>query len=372
MHFDDHIKAKLDKRRKDNAFRTLRVGDDNKIDFSSNDYLGISRKSLLGNDLLLVKGATGSRLISGTYPSIVALEDQLKDFYKGEDALLFNSGYDANLGVLSSIPSRHDVILFDEYVHASIKDGMKLSDAKSYRFKHNDLGDLKRLLYSYSKDSRVLVVVESIYSMDGDRTDLMALVDLKRDFDFDIMVDEAHSTGICGEKGEGLVVELGLENDVLIRVHTFGKALAYHGAVVISSTDIKDFLINFSRPFVYTTAMPENSVFYLKNIHDKMSKDLFNVFNIKFLSGLFNSLIEECGLSANLLGEGPIFAYLKAGNEHVKSLSSYLQDEGFDIRPILSPTVQKGKERIRIVLHDFNTEDEIRALVDAIKIWELK
>ena len=366
-----NITQKLEKRKAENAFRFLFIPQNDLIDFASNDYLGMS--SILAKNQLVIpldkEGVTGSRLVTGTHHFTLELEDYLARFYQGESALIFNSGYDANIGVLSAVLTRHHVVLVDEYIHASIKDGIKLSDAKSYKFKHNDLYDLEVRLRDQDDCSKVLVVVESVYSMDGDRVDLKALVDLKKRYGFEIMLDEAHSTGLFGQRGEGLACELGLQADVFIRLHTFGKAMGCHGAVVLAHQEIRDYLINFSRPFIYTTGMSFSSLNSIKKAHDILSKDFFNSLKIRELCGLFNNLIKVHVPAAKVLGEGPIFSLVCPGNSAVKQLANQLQKAGFDVRPILSPTVAKGSERLRIIIHAFNQEKEIEALVKAIEVY---
>jgi 8-amino-7-oxononanoate synthase len=364
-----NIQQKLEKRKSENAFRFLHISQNNQIDFASNDYLGLAKEVVAKEqvDQLLKEGSTGSRLITGTSKMHIDLEDQLAQHYYAESALLYNSGYDANIGVLSAVLTRHHTVVIDEYVHASIKDGVRLSEAKMLKFKHNDLSDLKRLLEQQEDVANVLVVVESIYSMDGDEADLMALIDVKHQYGFELMVDEAHSNGLYGPNGEGILCFLGIQDEVFIRVNTFGKALGSHGAVVLGPKELKDYLINFSRSLIYTTALPEIALNSIKIKHDKMSNQSHNKLQISTLCNLFNFLIEDSEIDWKKKGIGPIFSLIIPGNEAVKAVANLLQSQGFDIRPILSPTVKLGEERLRIIIHAFNKEEEVRSLVNSLE-----
>lgn len=364
-----NIQQKLEKRKAENAFRFLHVSQNNQIDFASNDYLGLAKEVVAKEQVeqVLKEGSTGSRLITGTSKMHIDLEDQLAQHYYAESALLYNSGYDANIGVLSAVLTRHHTVIIDEYVHASIKDGVRLSEAKMLKFKHNDLSDLKRLLEQQEDTTNVLLVVESIYSMDGDEADLIALIDLKHQYGFELMVDEAHSNGLYGPNGEGFLCFLGIQDEVFIRVNTFGKALGSHGAVVLGSKELKDYLINFSRSLIYTTALPEIALNSIKSKHDKMSKQKHNRLKISVLCDLFKSLIEYSKVDWEKKGVGPIFSLIIPGNEAVKAVANLLQAQGFDIRPILSPTVKLGEERLRIIIHAFNKEEEVRSLVNSLE-----
>src|SRR6185312_6797547 len=264
----DFLSRKLKEREEQGALRRLRLPVGN-VDLCSNDYLGVVRYGLLENGILdatLIAdtpdahGSGGSRLLAGNYPLVEETERQIAVFHAAPAALIYNSGYDANLGLLSSVPQRGDVILYDSLSHASIRDGMRLSPAQVYAFAHNDLTELKIRLEKFSKMGNVFVVTESVFSMDGDMAPLVEMADLCRQYDAQLIVDEAHATGVVGPNGEGLVQELGLADECFARVHTFGKAVGCHGAAILGSTLLRDYLINFSRSFIYTTALPPASV----------------------------------------------------------------------------------------------------------------
>ncbi|MFN0049420.1 MAG: aminotransferase class I/II-fold pyridoxal phosphate-dependent enzyme [Cytophagales bacterium] len=344
------------------------------IDFSSNDYLGLAQNKVLSQLIekayhslsqIHFNGSTGSRLISGNSTYIESVEVFLASIFKAESALIFNSGYLANVGVLSSIPQKGDTVLYDELSHACIKDGVRLSFATRFAFKHNDLNDLERKLQTAQGEK--YVVVESIYSMDGDAAPIFDLVNICEKYDAYLIVDEAHSTGIVGEQGSGLICKLGLEDRVFIRIHTFGKAIGAHGACVAASKLVKEFLVNFSRSFIYTTAMPLHEVATIKcafeylGLHQELQQQLAS--NISF----FKSEIRKSDLEYKIIGsESAIQALLFSGNSEVKNMAQVLQNAGFDVKPILSPTVKAGQERLRICLHAYDKQKEIKELVEKI------
>ena len=308
-------------------------------------------------------GATGSRLISGNHKVTEEVEVFLAEYYNAESALIFNSGYNANIGFFSSLPQRGDTIIYDELIHASIRDGIKLSNANSFSFEHNDLISLERKIKNAK--GHVWIAVESISSMDGDEAPLKEMVEISKKYDAAILVDEAHACGIFGPKGEGLVVQLGLENEVFARVATFGKALGAHGAVVLGNKLLRDYLINYSRAFIYTTALPLPSVIAMKKAHVFLShsfervevlKDLISYFKFKIRHSSFKIVESVCSIQCVIV----------PGNDAVKHMAEKIQKNGFDVRPILSPTVPKGEERLRICIHAFNTKEQIDGLLKII------
>ena len=258
---EEHLFQKLEERRLRGNLRKLPKEKDG-IDLCSNDYLGLARSADLHNaiaerisELGIPNGSTGSRLLTGNSFEHEKLEARLAEFFNGDDSLLFNSGYSANMAVISSLTTRGDLILFDELSHASLRDGLRLSFADSQRFKHNDLAHLKELLEEADVSRNKWIVVESVYSMDGDICDLNPLVEVAEEFGAWIIVDEAHSTGIYGKGGNGLVNELGLQDRIHVRTYTFGKGPGIHGACVVGSKTLKDYLINFARGFIYTLSL---------------------------------------------------------------------------------------------------------------------
>lgn len=360
-----HIQQKLAERKANNALRELKVYYD-LVDFCSNDYLGFaSEKSVHQVESGLSQfGATGSRLISGNSEINEEVENYLATFYGCDSALIFNSGYNANLGFFSCVPQRGDTIIYDELIHASIRDGIRLSNANSYSFKHNDVESLKNKLRK--AEDNVYVVVESIYSMDGDFAPLKELAVICENQGVALVVDEAHAVGIFGN-GKGLCAELGIEKDVFARIITFGKAYGCHGAAILGNKELRDFLINFSRPFIYTTALPLQNVLTIKKAHQFLLQNEDRIDKLKVNIGLFKDLTVNFQLST-VNSKSAIQCIIVPGNDKVKQLAETIQGKGFDVRPILSPTVPKGQERLRICLHSFNTKEQIENLANIIQL----
>ncbi|AKA34786.1 aminotransferase class I/II-fold pyridoxal phosphate-dependent enzyme [Flagellimonas lutaonensis] len=378
--FPKKLRQRLEKRKNENALRKLSNYKD-LVDFSSNDYLGLAREKKIqrqAEGMMLESacsnGATGSRLLTGHYPLLEELEAVLAHFHKAQTALVFNSGYDANLGFFSSVPQRNDIVLYDELSHASIRDGIALGNAKSYKFKHNDLKDLNEKIamslraQSRSEDSEIYVVTESVFSMDGDSPDLGAMADYCAKHKLCLIVDEAHAVGVLGQ-GRGLVAELDLEEKVFARLVTFGKALGCHGAAILGANGLKTYLINFARSLIYTTALPPHttaSIIAAYKLLDapegkEKRERLYNLIQ------RFRSIVSEYGLQDLFLSsDSAIQVAVLGGNKRVRHCAEILMQNGFDVRPILAPTVAKGYERLRICLHDYNTRQEIRTVLELI------
>jgi len=374
------LHKKLEERKANNAIRQLGVPED-LIDFSSNDYLGFSKCEtifdkahhyLLEQNLKL-NGSTGSRLLSGNYKLYNTVEAEIAKAHNCDAALIFNSGYNANIGLLSSVPQRGDIILYDEFCHASIRDGIKMSDAKNYKFKHNDLSHLEekcQLERSRSrKDSELYIATESVFSMDGDTPDLKHLVQLCTTYNAHLIIDEAHALGVFGK---GLVQQLQLENEVFARIVTFGKALGCHGAAVLASKPLKDYLVNFSRSFIYTTALPPHTLATVKMAYDKLEttdrlQKLQN--NITY----FKKEIKRVKLHNQFISsDSAIQCCIISGNERVKAMASRLKDYGFNVKPIVSPTVAKDKERLRFCIHYYNSKEEISEVLSLLSTFVSK
>lgn len=364
------LQEALDKRIDASLFRSLQVNE-NLIDFCSNDYLSFARSENIKksvedflNQNSYLSGSTGSRSISGNTAYAEALEKKIATFHNAEAGLFFNSGYDANVGLFSCIASKGDTIICDELIHASIIDGCRLSHATRFRFAHNDLNDLEKKLIHAT--GTLFVAVESVYSMDGDSADLKSLVELCEKYNANLIVDEAHSTGVFSKQGKGLVNELGLENRIFARIHTFGKAMGCHGAIILGSDVLRNYLINFARSFIFTTALPMHSLANINFAYEALAgKDFDN----SSLHKLIRHFREHLALpEGNYLIESnsPIQSVVTGGNERTRAISKLLQLKGFDVRAILSPSVPSGKERLRISLHLHNTEKEIDALINAL------
>jgi 8-amino-7-oxononanoate synthase len=407
------------------------------IDFASNDYLGLARcheqhalvqsayDKLYTSDKnsnalhpTPILGATGSRLLSGDSLLARSIESKLASVHGRPSALLFNSGYDANLSVLSSLPYREDddAIVMDELVHNSLVMGVRMGRMRRERvfsFKHNDVFDLKRVLdevmISSSSLASILIVVESVYSMDGDVAPLHNILDLAQAMGARVVVDEAHGLGVYGSTnvenlevigydnkrhsdgaddhtiktvpdmnskgGVGVLAALNLESHpaLLCSIHTFGKAAGCHGAVVAGSTTLISYLVNYARPFVYSTSLPPHSLVSIQQAYASMMGEvgerrrktvfrLVRIFREELSAGLKLNFPKNSRFEL-LTSPSPIQAILVPGNDTCISVCKYLRNEGnFDVYPIRSPTVAKGKERIRIVLHSHNTEEQVREL----------
>ena len=380
-----NLEKRLEIRKRENSLRVLRHSTD-LIDFSSNDYLGFSKNPQIhqaavdlvqANGLSGINGATGSRLLTGNHKLYETAEAYIKGFHEAGAALIFNSGYDANLGFFSSVPQRGDIILFDELVHASIREGIRLSHARAFKFTHNKLSDLEDLLKKYNvrkenEGINLYIVSESVFSMDGDLAPLEGLANLADAYNAFLIVDEAHATGVFGENGRGLVQHLDLHNRVYARIITFGKALGAHGAAILGNKILTGYLINFSKSFIYTTALSPHSVAtilasYMLLDQESTCRDLNS---LKNNIETFKSQLELRQISSQFIkSESPIQCCVIPGNDRVKQVAMCLQEKGFDVRPILSPTVPTGMERIRICLHSFNTQNDIARLVEQIAIF---
>ncbi len=337
------------------------------IDFTSNDYLGLARSIDLHQEIARRyealspsrNGSTGSRLLSGNSALIETAEHELAKLFDREATLIFDSGYMANLAVLSTLPQRGDTIILDDRAHASLKDGAKLSNANKWNFRHNDVDDLEKKLKSATGDR--WVVIESIYSMDGDTAPLETILEVTERHGAHLILDEAHSTGTYGTNGAGWSHALGLHQRIPVTVFTFGKAMGVHGAAVACTQHIANLLINFARPFIYTTAPSNHMVTsiltafsFLK--HNPASKEQLRK-NIECFKRAATSV------AGWVPTDTQIQIVVVPGQDRARAAAEKIQLAGFDVRAILAPTVAEGSERLRISLHAFNTTEEIEGLV---------
>lgn len=366
------LSQRLQKRREHDAFRQLQYND-HLIDFCSNDYLGFARseelKYIIENECahlpLPFNGSTGSRLLKGNSLYAENLERKIARYHNAEAGLIYNSGFDANLGLFSAIGKEGDTIIYDELIHASARDGIKLSTASSFPFNHNDLDHLEKRLEATK--GVVYIAIETVYSMDGDYAPLLEITSLCEKYNANLIIDEAHATGVTANDGRGLAQQLSLEKKIFARVHTFGKALGCHGAIVLGSNLLRDFLINFSRSFIYTTALPVKSLVAVNQAYQMLVKKGELIISLQKLIHAFKSNIRKDKNIELIESNTPIQCIVKSGNSEIKKLALQVQKEGFDVRPILSPTVIRGRERLRICIHAFNTIDEVERLVDCIR-----
>ncbi|SDE95778.1 aminotransferase class I/II-fold pyridoxal phosphate-dependent enzyme [Cellulophaga baltica] len=379
--FPEKLTKKLEDRRGLNALRSLPV-QQNLIDFSSNDYLGFAKNTvifegavaLLAEKNLKLNGATGSRLISGNYDLYIEVEDRIANFHATATALVFNSGYDANVGFFSAIPQRGDYIFYDEYIHASIRDGIALSTAKGYKFKHNNVKDLQRVISRVLELEKhqgagveVYVVTESVFSMDGDSPNLVAFANFCEMHKLHFVVDEAHALGVFGKEGRGLVAELNIAHQVFAQIVTFGKGMGCHGAAILGSMQLKEYLVNFSRSFIYTTGLPPHSLATIYLAYQELATSA-SISRLKNNIKYFKNQLENLELKAFFIdSNSAIQCCVISGNEKVKNLASVLQNNNFGVKAILSPTVAKGQERLRFCLHSYNTKEEIFDVLTVLK-----
>lgn len=360
---DHFLNKKLAERSASGSFRSLHLSG-RQTDFYSNDYLGIAKQGLIEKALQgksYAHGSAGSRLLAGNNLLTEETEKKIALFHESPAALIFNSGYDANFGLLSCVAKKGDLILYDKLSHASIRDGIRQSFARSASFAHNDTDDLGKKLKNRvaGTDETCFVVTESVFSMDGDQAPLTSIASLCEQYGAHLIVDEAHATGIVGENGSGLVQLLNLQQSCFARIHTFGKALGCHGAVVLGSQLLRDYLINFCRPFIYSTALPPVSVAAIAACYSLFPQMKIQRVHIQKLISLFDR--PEFKRS-----ETAIQCYVMPGNREVKKLAGILLEHNLDIRPILYPTVPLGEERLRIALHSFNSVEETEKLISII------
>ncbi len=347
------------------------------LNLASNDYLGLATDRKLQNEFFehlsgknqlshFALSSSSSRLLTGNSILYSKLEKEISDLYNREDALIFNSGYHANIGILLAILKKGDAVFSDKLNHASIIDGMKLCNADFYRYKHLDYDHLEELLKKKRSDyDKIVIISEAIFSMDGDIANLERLVELKNKYKALLYIDEAHSVGVLGKNGGGLCEKTGFTKDIDIIVGTFGKALASLGAYAVIPKILKDYLINKMRPFIFTTALPPiilnwNS-FIIKKLPDLEEKR-------KILSTLWEKLRYEIYKTTyKTLGDSQIVPIIIGKNNDTLKLSEKLQDRSFFALPIRPPTVPKGSSRIRISLTSNINWDDIKEIMKILK-----
>ena len=368
--FPNKLLDKIELRNKNSSLRSL-SSTTGLVDFASNDYLGFANnkdifersKELLTDSALERNGATASRLLSGNHSLYDMAEKVIAMHHGVETATLFNSGFDANIGLLGSVPQRGDVILYDALVHASIREGIRLSNANAYKFDHNNLDDLEQKLKKYQSDGECYVVTESVFSMDGDGPDVVSLVELCESYGVHLIVDEAHAIGISKK---GLLAEAGLQKKVFAIVITFGKGLGSHGAAVLAQGLLKTYLVNFAKSLVYSTALPPHSIATVIAAYEQLFSEhgTNSVNNLHSNIAILRSYIIKYDIKKHFIdSNSAIHSIVVPGNQAVRKLSKQLSDVGLDVRPILSPTVKEGSERLRICLHAFNSAKEIETLI---------
>jgi 8-amino-7-oxononanoate synthase len=355
---NNRLLSRIQARKKSGEYRTLQVFHE-KIDFFSNDYLGLGRSSR--HITQAVSNSGSSRLIAGTTNQHLELELLLAEKFKAESALIYNSGYAANVGLFSAIGLKDTVVLYDEYVHTSIKDGIRLGFGRGYSFKHNDSEHLQQLLQKH-RASECIVVTETLFSMHGDFAPVLEISQLCTQYKALLIIDEAHSAGVFGKAG--FCDTLGITDVLFARVFTFGKAYGSVGACIVGSTTLIDYLINFSRSFIYTTALPAQLI--------ADAKEKICSLDLKKQQHLLFERIEQFRREMNPIAltsapVSPIQCVLIGDVEKAKCIEKKLLEKHIGVKAILSPTVPEGQECLRISLHSFNTEQEILTLVKQLK-----
>ncbi|KAH9814377.1 pyridoxal phosphate-dependent transferase [Melampsora americana] len=412
---NQRIQNSLNNRIEKSSLRTLDTltQDPSILDFSSNDYLSFSKSDQLNHSFQInlknsnhsAYGPSSSRLLDGNTSLHLNLESQLRLFFKGNSALIFNSGYDANLSIWSTIGSLNDYILFDEFLHASFHDGIKLSKTKvqnRIKFKHNDLSDFKHQLFKlFNQDENLrngrlnlFIGIESLYSMNGDLCPIQDFIQIIEEFNqkdnIHLIIDEAHSTGLYGQSGQGLTLSLNLHHHFLIRLYTFGKAGACSGAVVITSSLIRNYLINYSRPLIYSSTLPHMNIIAIQTVlhhfqSDHHRKAVLQLKNLSsYLKTQLETLINSNQSSSSMISINPPNQTIQTSSRssiqffspifpiyttEPIQLSKFLLNCQIRVRPIRFPTVPIGHELIRICLNSNLNQSQIDLLISSLQSW---
>ena len=377
----DAIEKFLKDRKEQSLLRTLRPMQwrkDGRIclngkeffDFSSNDYLNLGsdeRLKIVYKKWVDLHGtsSSASRLLSGDLEIFHELEDEIATFKNKEAGLVFNSGYQANVGIISSLYNKDDVVFCDKLSHASIIDGIKLSGAKLFRFAHNDIEHLEGLLKRQrDKFGNCLIVTEAVFSMDGDISPLQELVELKEKYDSWLMVDEAHATGIFGGNGAGLVEREGLAEHVELIMGTFGKALGGFGAYLACGQEVKDYLINACRSFIYSTALAGATIAANLKALEIVESETEPRKELLANAEYFRQRLQSNGFEVK--GSTQIVPLITGDNQRAVDLSSRLQEKGYWVLPIREPTVPTGQARLRFSLMCCHKKEMLGKLADDI------
>lgn len=331
------------------------------LNLSSNNYLNFADNEKITKEFLdtvgykYSLGSASSRLLTGTLPVYKELESLLSGLYKKEAALIFNSGYHANVGISSALNQKGDVIFSDKLNHASIIDGMRLSEGKFFRFPHNNIEALENLIKRERENyNNAFIITESVFSMDGDIADLEKIVELKKKYNCYLIIDEAHAFGVFGENGLGIAESLGIIDDIDLIVGTFGKAVGSIGAFVVGSKVFIDFLINKSRPFIFSTALPPICIAFSKWV----------------IEHKFPETRQKCqrmlSIAKKFGSESHIIPVIVGGNKETVDLCEILFHNGYFTLPIRPPTVPTGTSRIRLSLTCEIEEEEVNLLMEKI------
>ena len=352
--------------------KTIEFEGKNFINFSSNDYLGISSDRDLWNQFLsdlpndFLGGSCSSRLLSGNSKYYTELEQILAGIYQSESAMLFNSGYHANIGILPTLTTEKDLIISDRLIHASIIDGIRLSKAKTSRYHHNDLAHLEEILQKERKNhENVFIVTESVFSMDGDLANLEKLVELKKKYSAFLYLDEAHAIGVYGEQGLGLCESGRVIDEVDFIIGTLGKAMASQGAFLICNKVIKEYLVNKMRSVIFTTALPPVSLLWTKRVFEKSVRMKIKRDHLLRLAEYFREKLRELGMQTR--GESQIVPVIIGGNSDCIRVAEKLREQGCFLLPVRPPTVPMGTARLRFSLTADMCESDLDKVIDVLK-----
>lgn len=387
MNHLEHFQERLDVLKKQGQFRQFKTDISSAfhldlqaqplINLASNDYLGLASNAALREaffDQLPIAqrymSASSSRLLTGNYQAFDALEDEMSQTF-GRKVLLFNSGYHMNIGILPALADAKTMILADKLVHASIIDGIRLSSSHYCRYRHNDLNHLKQLLEKYQNETaieRIIVVTESIFSMDGDETDLAALVQLKKQYPKVMLyVDEAHAIGVRGDHGLGCAEQYGVLGEIDLLLGTFGKALASVGGYLVCHDVIRHYLINFMRPLIFSTAQPPICAEWTRFIFRHMQSLARERRHLADLSVKAKETVQALGFECPSTSH--IVPVILGEAQRAINASEMLQKKGFYVLPVRPPTVPKNTSRLRICLNQNLDQTQLSALFMHLRQW---
>ncbi len=380
----DHYAEQLDQFKQQGNFRQftsnqqqgrwITIQDRTMLNLASNDYLGLAADLHLREEFLdtlnierALFSSSSSRLLTGNFAEYEQFENSLSKAF-GRAALLFNSGYHMNIGILPALADSKTIILADKLVHASMIDGIRLSTAQYVRYRHNDLQHLEQLLQKYHQDEqieRVIVVTESIFSMDGDETDLAALAQLKQRFAKTMLyVDEAHAIGVRGEQGLGCAEQYGVLDQIDFLVGTFGKAIASVGGYIICDSIIRDYLINKMRPLIFSTALPPISMAWSDFIFNKVLNMQQQRHHLAEISQYLQQTVITKGFSSP--SSSHIIPIIVGESQAAIEKARYIQQQGFYAMPVRPPTVPQNSSRLRISLTSLVQKNELEQLVECL------
>jgi len=368
---EERLRSELTALEQKQRKRDLRISD--AIDFTSNDYLGLTKNPVVRECAIrdlqsgMPLGSGGSRLLRGNHIWHEHAEKDFAEFEDTESALFFSSGYAANMAVLTAIPTRRDLILYDTMVHASIKEGIHSSLAAKKSFEHNSVEFLRKAALSVKDAGDIYVVIESLYSMDGDEAPLEEMADVCSELGINLIVDEAHATGLFGKHGRGLIDEKNVRDKILLSIHPCGKALASAGAFVCSSAIIKSYLINKARTMIFTTALPPIVPATISKVLKEIKRNPSLITqvhqNAKYVRKKLQSNLKKWIVPD---GRSPIIPLIIGDDKIACAVGDEMQKRGADIRPIRPPTVAEGSARFRITVNALHEQDELDLLSDGL------